>query len=106
MASKFDSIRLTREQDRRYKLSEEQIAEMRRLYADGVNGPELSRRFGVSANCVYYHVNDDRKAKARASMKEYNLVRPPRPRAERTAYARELRSYKRKLLLEVRDGEM
>lgn len=106
MASRFDSIRLTREQDRRYKLSEADVIEIRRLYAEGETKSALARRFGVAINTVRCYLSSEERERSLAAMREYNLIRPPRDREKRATYMRELRAYKKKINSEVRDGEM
>ena len=103
MASRVDSIRLTREQDRRYKLSEADVERIRELHSEGVTKSELARRYGVSINTVRCYLSSEERERSLSAMREYNLIHPPRDREKRATYMRELRAYKKKINSEVRD---
>ena len=99
MASRFDKVKLTRDQDRRFKLSEADVELMKHLYENGASKSELARRFGVSWNTVSYNVCADTREKCLNSMKKYSTSRTPRTKEWRASYMRELRDYKRTLEL-------
>lgn len=46
-------VGLKGEKQNKAKLKEHQVIEIRKLYADGVIGPELAKRFGVSHTTIY-----------------------------------------------------
>ena len=102
---RIDRIRLTHDQDRRTKLTEAQVAQMRALYAEGVTKAELGRRFGVTCVCAAYNVDEKLRERDREKTRAYNRARPKRPTEECTAYMRDLRNYKRKLLIEKKESE-
>lgn len=97
MASKIDAVRLTREQDRRYKLSVEDVELMRSLYRSGETKSALARRFGVAINTVRCYLSDEEREKSLAAMREYSRIRAPRNKEYRARYMRELREYKKGL---------
>lgn len=97
MASKYDAIHLTREQDRRYKLSTEDVELIRRLYREGETKSALARRFGVAINTVRRYLSDEEREKSLAAMKAYSKIRAPRDKEYRARYMRELREYKKEL---------
>lgn len=97
MASRFDKVKLTRDQDRRFKLSEADVELMRNLYENGSSKAALAKRFGVSWNTVSYNVSEDTRERCLSSMKKYSTSRTPRSKEWRASYMRELRDYKRTL---------
>jgi hypothetical protein len=97
MASKIDAVRLTREQDRRYKLSVEDVELMKSLYQSGETKSALARRFGVCINTVRCYLSEEEREKSLAAMREYSHIRAPRDKAARARYVRELRTYKKEL---------
>lgn len=97
MISKIDRVRLTREQDRRAKLTEEEVAEARRLYAAGESKAKIARTFHVSPSCVDCLVDEEARRRKLEYMREYGKRRPKKDTAVRTAYMRDLRAYKRLL---------
>ena len=56
--------RYTREEDGRCKLTNQGIADIRRLSQAGMTRAELSCRFGVSKTTIYYWVSEERRRKA------------------------------------------
>ncbi len=101
MACKVDNIALTREQDRRYKTTQADCEEMRKLAEQGFTRQEIAQRFGVSHTTVTYIVN----ARAREKQREYKKKNPNKSRQteEGREYMRSLRERKRKLLEEEQD---
>ena len=96
MASKCDSLKLSRAQDRRAKATDEQVAEMKRLYDNGTTQKAIGEMFNMSQAAVGYIVSD----KARQGLREYRLKNPPKRRTkeEQTAYIRDLRKYKKEIM--------
>lgn len=92
MPSKSDKIKLTRAQDRRAKATDEQVKEMRELYAKGATQKAIAEKYGLSRQTVCYIVNE----KAHANLAEYRKKNPPKRRTkkEAAAYMRDLRKYK------------
>ena len=101
MPSEIDKVKLTREQDRRYKLSVSDVERIKLLHSEGITKTQLAREFGVSLSTVRYYLSDNVRERRLAAMREYNLVRPARDKERRNAYMRELRAYKKKLNMEV-----
>lgn len=97
MPSKIDKVKLTREQDRRYKLSSDDVELIRRLYLEGETKSALARRFGVCINTVRCYLSEEEREKSLAAMREYSHIRAPRDKTARNRYLRELRAYKKKL---------
>lgn len=92
---KIDKMKLNRNQDRRAKFSEEQVAEMRNLYAKGYTQKAIAEVFETRQSTVCYIVSD----KAHKHLAEYRQDNPPKRRTKEEArkYQRELRKYKKKL---------
>lgn len=93
------SIPLTGLQDRRRKLTEEDKAEIIRLYESGLGSlRSLGERFCVSKSTILYIVNPERREKVRQRTKEH--WRDYRPTKEEWAETmREHRRYKQGLYL-------
>lgn len=51
-------VRIPKRYDRRYKLTEENIKEIRKLRKDGYTLRALASKFNVSIQCILYHTND------------------------------------------------
>ena len=97
MPSSIDKMKLTREQDWRYKLSSDDVELIRRLYLEGETKSALARRFGVAINTVRCYLSDEEREKSLAAMREYSRIRAPRNKEYRARYMRELREYKKGL---------
>lgn len=72
MPYKSEKIKLTKEQDRRVKLSDNQKQEIRELYETGnysLNG--LAKQYGVSKKTILLIVNKESAEKAREYQKEH-----------------------------------
>ena len=107
MPSKIDDMRIGRENDRRFKLSEADIERIRELYSEGITKSELARRFGVSINTVRCYLSSEERERALASMREYSSRRPPRDKKCRAEYVRSLRKRKKEIYGEVlKNGPM
>ena len=96
-ASTVDKIKLTQEQDRRRKLSDEDKEEIRRLYATGFHSlNSLAKQFGVSKKLILLIVNPESKAKNDERIK--NHWRDYYDTQEHTSAMRDTRAYKKDLL--------
>lgn len=99
-----DKIKLTRAQDRRAKATDEQVKEMRELYAQGSTQKAIAEKYGLSPQTVCYIVNE----KAHANLAEYRKKNPPKRRTkqESTAYMRDLRKYKTEIYREQKSFDV
>lgn len=93
MPSPADKIRLTRAQDRRAKVTEEQCEEMRALYGEGMPQYAIAKKYGISKSAVCYIVSP----KAHENLRKYRQINPPKRRTkeEMKIYKRSLRAYKK-----------
>lgn len=72
MPYKSEKIRLSETQDRRRRLTTEQHAEIRRLYATGLySWNKLAIMFNCSKSRIGQLVNPERDAKVKARLKEH-----------------------------------
>lgn len=94
MPSPVDKVRLTRAQDRRAKMTEEQCEEIRVLYGEGMPQYAIAKKYGISQSAVSYIVSP----KAHENLRKYRQINPPKRRTKEEArnYMRSLREYKRK----------
>ena len=95
MACKVDAIKLNRNQDRRAKFTDEQVKEMRKMYAKGYTQKAIAELFKANQSTVCYIVSE----KAHNHLAEYRKVNPPKRRTTEEAreYMRDLRRYKMKV---------
>ena len=95
MPSKIDKFFLTRSQDRRTKLSDEQVEEIKKLYSEGYTQKEIGKKFGVCQSTIGYIVSK----KSKETLRNYRLENPPKRRTkeESKIYMRNLRKYKREI---------
>ena len=102
MPSPVDKIRLTREQDRRAKVTEAQCEEMCALWNEGMLQREIAEKYGMSQSAVSYIVS----RQARENLRKYRRKNPPRRRTRQQAneYLRDLRSYKKQILKEKQEN--
>ena len=103
MPYKSEKIKLSPEQDRRRKLTEEQKKEIRKIYESGVCGTRpLAKQFGVSRSTIQIIVNPNRAEYVKRRQKEHwRDYRPPKE--EWAKIMREHRHYKQELYL---NGEL
>lgn len=96
MPSPFDGIKLTRAQDRRAKVTDKEVTEMRSLYAKGTTQKAIAEMFHISQSAVSYIVSE----KAHEHLREYRQINKPKRRTKEEAalYSRELRKYKKEIL--------
>lgn len=94
-----DKIRLSCEQDRRRKLTDDQKNEIRRRYSAGLGSLRtLAKEYSVAKSTIHYIVQPERADKMKAYRKEH--WRDYRPdNAEWARIMREHRRYKRQLYL-------
>lgn len=91
-----DKIKLDRNQDRRARFTDEEVNEMRELYAKGWTQKTIAEKYGTRQSTVCYIVSE----KSHEHLAEYRKVNQPKRRTTEEAklYMRELRKYKRTLL--------
>ena len=96
MPSKVDKILLSRFQDRRCKLTDEQVEEIKELYLVGYTQKEIGRKFGVCQSTIGYIVSK----KSKETLRNYRLVNPQKRRSKEEAklYMRNLRKYKNEII--------
>lgn len=98
MPYKCEKIRLSGLQDRRRKLTEEQKAEIRELYAAGKGSLRaLADKYHVSKSCIQLLVNPDRAAAVKQRVKDH--WHDYADREKLTEATRNLRRYKQELYL-------
>ena len=108
MPSKSDKMKLSKEQDRRIKLYDEQKEEIRNKYATGIYSQrQLAAEYGVSRRLITF-VLDEEKAKIVAEqLKERRADGRYKPTKEEWADTmRNHRQYKRKLYMEGKLSEV
>ena len=95
MPSKIDKLSLTRSQDRRCKLSDEQVERIKELYLEGYTQKEMGTKFGVCQSTIGYIVSN----KSKETLRNYRLENPPKRRTKEEAklYMRDLRQYKKEI---------
>ena len=72
MPYKSEKIKLSREQDRRVKLTDSQREEIRNLYGTGLYSlNDLAKKFNVSKKTVLLIVNDESAKRAKEYRKEH-----------------------------------
>jgi hypothetical protein len=72
MPYKSEKIKLSREQDRRVKLTDRQREEIKELYGTGFYSlNDLAKKFGCSKKTVLLIVNEESAAKAKQYRKEH-----------------------------------
>lgn len=96
MPSAIDKIKLNRKQDRRARFTDEEVNEMRELYAKGWTQKAIAEQYGTHQSTVGYIVSEN----SHKHLAEYRKTNPPKRRTkdEAKVYMRELRKYKRTLL--------
>ena len=99
MPYKSEKIKLSPNQDRRRRLTDEQKEEIKKLYATGLIGQRpLAKQFGVSRSLIQIIVNPEIAEKKKQRIKEH--WRDYRPSKEEWAKTiREYRHYKQELYL-------
>ena len=99
MPYKSEKIKLSPDQDRRRKLTDEQKEEIKKLYATGLVGQRpLAKQFGVSRSLIQIIVNPEIAEKKKQRIKEH--WRDYRPSKEEWAKTiRDHRHYKQELYL-------
>ena len=102
MPSVVDKIKLSREQDRRVRFNDDEITEIRELYASGLSQKAIAEIYGTCQSTISYIVSD----KVREHLAEYRKVNPPKRRTKEEAreYMVGLRKYKKKILQKKDDS--
>ena len=100
MASKWQNIRLSEQQDRRIKLTSEKKIEILRKYQTGTYSlRKLAREYNVSLKTILLIVNEESKAKNDEYIKNH-WMNYKQDREERAKTIRKVREYKRRLYQE------
>lgn len=99
MPYKSEKLKLSKSQDRRRKLTDEQKEEIKKLYATGLIGQRpLAKQFGVSRSLIQIIVNPEIAEKKKQRIKDHwKDYRPTKE--EWAATIREHRRYKQELYL-------
>ena len=102
MPYKSTNIKLSREQDRRVKLTDEQREEIREKYVTGLYSQrKLAEEYGVSRRLITFVLDDEKAKRAAEQRKERNADGRYKPTKERWAKTmREHRQYKQSLYLQ------
>lgn len=99
MPYKSEKIKLSKEQDRRVKLTDEQRNEIRELYGTGYYSlNDLAKRFSVSKKTVLLTVNSESAERARQYRKE-NWKNWQLSKEEHREVIKRTRKYKQELYL-------
>lgn len=91
----LDQLKLPWEEDKRRKMTEEQIAEAKDLYKKGYTQKEVAEKLGVSRTTIGYVVSETAKQRLLEYRKEHPLKK--RPKEEQSVYIRNLRERKKKI---------
>lgn len=95
LSKTIDSYKLPREYDKRVKLTEDEVCEIKQLYSEGLlTQHEIASMFYVSQSCICYIVNPKALSKCKANRQKCK----PRKKEIAKLYARDLRQRKRALL--------
>ena len=102
MPYKSEKIKLSKEQDRRIKLSDEQKEEIRTKYATGLYSQRgLAIEYNVSRRLISFVLDDEKAKKASEQLKARRADRRYKPSKEQWAETmREHRHYKQRLYME------
>ena len=105
MPYKSEKIKLSRSQDRRIKLTDEQREEIRHKYSTGLYSQRaLAKEYKVSRRLITFVIDNEKYQKCREQFKERRANGKYKPDKEEWAKTmREHRHYKQKLYL---DGEL
>ena len=105
MPYKSETIKLSREQDRRIKLTDEQRQEIREKYASGhYSQRTLAKEYNLSRRTIQFTVDAEKKERARQQLKERRKDgRYKYSKEEWARVQREHRQYKQKLYV---NGEL
>lgn len=102
MPYKSEKIKLSKEQDRRIKLSDEQKEEIRAKYATGLYSQRgLAIEYNVSRRLISFVLDDEKAKRAAEQLKERRADGRYKPSKEQwAATMKEHRQYKQKLYKE------
>ena len=105
MPYKSEKIKLSKSQDRRIKLTDEQREEIRMKYSTGLYSQRaLAREYGVSRRLISFVLDDEKYQKCREQFKERRADGRYKPTKEEWAKTqKEHRQYKQKLYV---DGKL
>lgn len=101
MPYKSEKIKLSKEQDRRIKLTDEQKAEIRDKYSTGLYSQRiLAKEYNVSRRLITFVLDDEKKKRSAELLKERKSDGRYNPTKEEWAKTvREHRRYKQELYL-------
>lgn len=110
MPYKSERMKLSREQDRRIKLSEQQKGKIRVEYASGlISQRKLAEKYAVSKRTIQFVLDPEKEKRAREQFKERRKDGRYKPSKEEWAETmKEHRRYKQALYLkgELVEGDM
>lgn len=101
MPYKSEKIKLTKEQDRRVKLTDEQREEIREKYASGLYSQRaLAKEYNVSRRLITFVLDDEKRKRNAELLKERKADGRYKPTKEEWAETvRKYRRYKQELYL-------
>lgn len=109
MPYKSEKIKLSKEQDRRVKLTDEQKEEIRIKYKTGLYSQrKLATEYNVSRRLITFILDEEKAERAKEQFKERRVDGRYKPDKEKWARTiREHRRYKQELYLkgELKEGE-
>lgn len=107
MPSKSDKMKLSKELDRRVKLSDEQREEIKHKYSIGIYSQrQLALEYNVSRRLIQFVLDEEKAKIAAEQLKERRADGRYKPTKEEwAATIREHRHYKRRLYLEGKLSE-
>lgn len=105
MPYKSEKMKLSKSQDRRIKLTDEQREEIRQKYSTGLYSQRaLAREYNVSRRLITYIIDDEKYQRSKEQLKERRADGRYKPTKEEWAKTmREHRQYKQRLYL---DGKL
>lgn len=97
MPSRYETLNVPKEYDRRRKLTDEQKEQIIKEYTEeNISMRQLARKYHVSRTLIKITVDPENKAKRAAYSREY-LKAHPISKEKRNEYARNHRHYKKEL---------
>lgn len=98
MPTKYEKLRVGKENDRRIKLNDKQRDEVKELRKQGLSYAKIAKNFDVSKGLIIMICNPDIAERKRKQFIERSREGRYRyPKEQRNKYMREHRRYKRKL---------
>ena len=105
MPPKVDKIKLTREHDRRAKLNDEQVKEVRAMHLNGYTQKAIAAKFCVCQSTICFIVNEHAHQNLLENLRRNR--KKVRTTEQNTEYTRALRARKKILLkqMEIKERE-